>query len=452
MLSSERIDPGEVISGRYEIGNAIAGAPRHLVCRARENVSGREVVLKICREAKSAEGDSASGLRNEARIAEHAGHHPNVLTYYSIDHLRSVRGDTLLALVTEAAPEGSLRNLYERNADSTSIEDIFAVIRQVCAGLSHLHNKGVLHLDLKPENILLFGKTGKLADFESSVILGSTDAHPGDDQGDGLEIRKGTKAYMAPERFVVQRVAELGPAADIYSLGIMLYELVGGSGRPPWTGSAQYIRDGHLRKDPLQGSTMGAAVTRIISRCLQKDPGQRYQSIDELLPDLDAMEQEIAETNEPCVCDQEPSVEAKAEADAIYRELNQSASTGEIEEMLELLAEAENIYPSHPEGRLASLRLGRRVRAFSKSINSCAEAMASGNLSRALQHAKDAANINPESVPAKKLIGYLEPKVIEADLLGALEKRDFEQALKCAEALDDLEFNVCELPEPGVKS
>lgn len=454
LLSGERIEPGEVVSDRYELGEAIASAPRHLVCMANDKESGRKVVLKICRGSQDVVGSPATGLRNESRVAGHAGLHPNVLTYYSLDSLRSVRGDALLALVTEAAPDGSLRNHFHQNGGSgtTSTKDAFAAIREVCAGLSHLHDKGILHLDLKPENILLFGRTAKLADFESSVILCSKDIPSADDYGEGLAIRQGTLAYMAPERFVVRHVAELGPTADIYSLGIMLYELADSTGRPPWTGSTQYIRDAHLRKDPLNNSSMGPATARIISRCLQKDPGQRYQSINELLPDLDAIEQEVVGTNEPCADDHEPCAEARAEADAIYRELNQSMRAGDIEEMLELLDEAESICPSHPEGRLTSLRLGRRVRAFSGSIDSCAEALASGDLPEALQHAKAATDIYPESVPAKKLVEYLEPRVVEADLLRALEERDFDRALKCAEALDDLEYSLPALPPPGVKS
>lgn len=453
LLSSEQIEPDEVLSDRYEIGNTIASAPGRLVCRAHDKIAGHEAVLKISRESKDVEGTFTASLKNEARVAEHAGHHPNILTYFSLDRLQSIRGDTLLALATELAPDGSLRNLYHRDGpDISSPKEALAVIRQVCAALAHLHDKGILHLDLKPENILLFGKTGKLADFESSLIPASKKDIAANGQEEEPVCRRGTSVYMAPERFVVQHTEELGPTADIYSLGIMLYELIDSSGRPPWTGSARYIRSSHLREDPLRGSSFEPATIRIISKCLQKDPSHRYQSIDELLPDLDAMEQELLKTDESCTHNHAPCAEAKAEADAIYLELGQSVRDGDIEEMLELLNEAESIYPSHPKGRLTSLRLGRRVRAFSDSITLCAKTLASGDLAGALWHVKDAALVNPESTLVGKLIAHLEPKVIEAALLKALKARDFDQALKYAEMLDNLGFNVNALSASGEQS
>src|SRR5262249_43310308 len=155
---------------------------------------------------------------------------------------------------------------------------------EILAGtMAQVHRLGVVHRDLKPGNILLAADgTPKIADFGLAKLLGT-------DSGlTGSEAVLGSPSYMAPEQ-AAGRAKEVGPAADIYALGAIFYELL--TGRPPFRApTALQTLEQVKSADPVAPSRLVPSTPRdaetIALKCLQKEPGRRYTTAEDLAEDL----------------------------------------------------------------------------------------------------------------------------------------------------------------------
>src|SRR5690606_14818851 len=144
----------------------------------------------------------------------------------AMDPRREVfEGAEVIVLPTEFAPGGNLRQwLAERHEDSDArIEQGLELFRQACRGVAALHEAGLVHLDLQPDNIMLCTQRhgaplAKVSDLGTTRLSGVTLTTGGRERGGS-----GTPAYMAPEQFRAQRQMDIGPAADIYALGVILF-------------------------------------------------------------------------------------------------------------------------------------------------------------------------------------------------------------------------------------
>lgn len=263
---------GQSVS-HYEILKWIGAGGMGTVYRARDTRLEREVALKFLPPHLTSSPEARERLLVEARAAA-ALEHANVCTVYEIGETANGR-----AFIAMAICQGeSLRERLERGP--VAPEDAVTTATQIARGLAAAHARGIVHRDIKPGNVMLaVDGTIKLLDFglakRGDVTLTRAEVHPG------------TIAYMSPEQV---RGDALDPRTDLWSLGVVLYEMLTG-GRPFRGGGDQLVLQAILKDDPPPVSTVKpeipARLGRIVERLLRKEPGERYGSAVELLADLD---------------------------------------------------------------------------------------------------------------------------------------------------------------------
>lgn len=176
-------------------------------------------------------------------------------------------------IVSELLAGGNMRSwLQQRSQDSDTIRCGIEMITRVCRGLYEIHQAGVIHRDIKPENVIL-DRSGnpKIADFGLAKFQDTSEllTHSG--------ARLGTIAYMSPEQQVDSK--NISPVSDIYSVGIMLYEVV--TGKRPWQSNAADEQErilASLNTLPPSPNGIDRRLRRVCMRCVDPDPAQRYQS------------------------------------------------------------------------------------------------------------------------------------------------------------------------------
>jgi serine/threonine protein kinase len=176
-----------------------------------------------------------------------------------------VYGDQVV-IVSQYAPDGSLAEWLKRNGGhAPSMRAAIEMADGIMAGLHHLHSQRIIHRDLKPRNILLQGETPRLADFGLARVLQTSISS---------NVVAGTPAYMAPEAFRGQRSEK----TDLWSAGVILYELVAGKLPYPQT-DTESIAWAIINEKPAPlPNSLPPPVGHIIDRALQKDPARRYDS------------------------------------------------------------------------------------------------------------------------------------------------------------------------------
>lgn len=241
---------------------------------ARDALLEREVALKVLREPHAGSAEFAERFRREARHAA-ALSHPNIVQVY--DAGESTEGEPYMAM--EFVPGGTLRDrLLERGA--LPPRTAAAVALQIAEALSAAHRHGVIHRDIKPENVLVTENGDvKVADFG---IAKATDATAMTQTSFVL----GTVRYLSPEQAMGQPVS---PAGDLYSLGVVLYEML--TGEVPFQAEAPIaVAMKHLSQEPAPlwelEPTVPASLNALTLKLLQKDPHKRYGSAEALAKDL----------------------------------------------------------------------------------------------------------------------------------------------------------------------
>ena len=262
--------------GHYEILEEIARGGMGVVYRARQQFSRKIVALKC---VLSHYADSPATLARFRRESEAASllDHPNILPIYEVGETE----EGLPFFAMKFAPGGSLRD--GRVALGQSPRQVVPILLKVCRAVDAAHAAGLLHRDLKPGNILLDARGEPLvSDFGLAKWLDASS-----DLTRTLTIF-GTPGYIAPEQ--VRSPARMGPAADIYSLGAILFDLL--SGRPPFLGenALGVISQAAENNAPTLRSIVPSIdrnLETICIRCLERDPSARYVSAAALADDLE---------------------------------------------------------------------------------------------------------------------------------------------------------------------
>lgn len=234
----------------------------------------KQVAIKLI--APSANEQIKQRFRRERQILADLAH-PNIA--------RLLDGGTLNGLpfvVMEYVPGQSLRErLSERGA--LPIEEISAIVQQVCAGLADAHDLGVVHRDIKPENLIVAERHGQL----HATILDFGIAKLQQSQNTTSQTQNalilGTPSYMSPEQAAGAGLAEIDKRADIYSLGMVIYEML--TGKPAFHGDsfmAVLYQHQHVRPTPphetKSGMMISPAVSSVVMKALAKDPAERQQT------------------------------------------------------------------------------------------------------------------------------------------------------------------------------
>ena len=197
--------------------------------------------------------------------------HSNIVACHAVEHADDGR-----RLVLEYCAGGTLRS---HMLSPLSLADILDLISDVLCGLAHAHQQGIVHCDIKPENILLSYSDGrwraKISDFGIAKLV--------QDQPNPKGLgQTGSPAYMAPERFYCQ----YSPAADVYAVGITLFELL--LGKRPFTGTPTALQSAHLNQLPKTEHLL-EPLKPLIAKALEKLPARRYASATEMLAELRAL-------------------------------------------------------------------------------------------------------------------------------------------------------------------
>ena len=259
------------ISGRYDILGEVGRGGMGIVYKARDRETGEVVALKVLKPEISADPAVMQRFKNELLLA-HKITHKNVCRLYEFNRAGDV------AYITMEFVEGeSLRALLKKDG-RPDLKTSLALARQIAEGLQEAHNQAVVHRDLKPENVFVMPDGNvKVMDFGIARSL----------ETNTLTVTLvGTPAYMAPEQASGLRTDH---RADIYSFGLMLYEMVTGTptfqADTPMAMLLQQIQD--IPRPPQQIiPSLPAGLSRLILRCLEKDPDNRFATTEELVREL----------------------------------------------------------------------------------------------------------------------------------------------------------------------
>jgi serine/threonine protein kinase/tetratricopeptide (TPR) repeat protein len=263
--------------GNYEILEEIGRGGMGVIYRARQRHSRRIVAVKRVLGYHADSRETLARFRREAQAAASLDH-PNILPIYEV----SESEDGLPFFSMKFAPGGNLQEVGP--ALRNDPRQCVALVAKIARAVQHAHGKGILHRDLKPGNILLDAHGEPLvSDFGLAKWLDTTS-----DLTRTLTIF-GTPGYIAPEQ-ASGPAAQLKPAADVYSLGAILFDLL--AGRPPFLGShaLSVIRQAAETTAPKLRSLSKVAdrdLETICARCLEREPSARYPSAHDLAEDLE---------------------------------------------------------------------------------------------------------------------------------------------------------------------
>lgn len=264
---------GKIIDGRYEIIEEVGRGGMAIVYLAKCLVLNRYVAIKVLRPEFREDEEFIKRFKIEAQSAGNLSH-PNIVSVYDVGN----EGDTEYIVMEYV--EGITLKQYLGAKGVLPEKEAVDFAAQICSGLEHAHKKGIVHKDIKPENILIT-KEGilKITDFGIAKALNQGTITTG-----GMAM--GSVHYFSPEQ---ARGSFVDAKTDIYSLGVILYEMV--TGKRPFDGdSAISVAMQHIESEPVRPAIINPNISQsldtVILKAMKKDTFERYQSATQMLIDL----------------------------------------------------------------------------------------------------------------------------------------------------------------------
>ncbi|MHA0857311.1 Stk1 family PASTA domain-containing Ser/Thr kinase [Paenibacillus sp. CMAA1364] len=303
---------GHELGGRYEIIERIGAGGMALVYKAHDILLGRNVAIKVLRQQFVDDDEFIRRFRREAQSAASLSH-ANVVNIYDVG-----QEDEIHYIVMEYIEGHNLNEIIKERAP-LQVEESVRIASQICDALDHAHQNQIIHRDIKPHNILI-GRNGrvKVTDFGIARAVTSTTITQ---TGSVL----GSVHYFSPEH---AKGVITGEKSDIYSLGIVLYQML--TGTLPFLGESPIsVALKHLQEefdDPKSVNPLiPQSVENIIMKSMRKNPSERYHSAKEMLKDLDTCLQP-ERRNEPKIMFADADIDQTRAMPAI-KHMNKEAST-----------------------------------------------------------------------------------------------------------------------------
>jgi serine/threonine protein kinase len=287
--TGERPKPGTVFKGHYEFQDVIGEGGMSIVYKARDKMLGRTVAIKLMHTHIASSSRQIMRFQQEAKAASLLSH-PNVISIHEFGMIE----DGQPFLIMDYADGKSLSEIISTRG-RLPLTRALGIFVQVCDALSHAHHKNVIHRDLKPSNIMLCrGDRGedvaKVVDFGiAKIVQPEADKRALTQTGEVF----GSPPYMSPEQCAGW---PLNNRSDIYSMGCLMFEALSGS--PPFQGESLVVTVyKHMNEPPprlvLPGEKYPDVLEKIILKCLDKDPNERYHGMEQLRDDLQRVLDEI---------------------------------------------------------------------------------------------------------------------------------------------------------------
>lgn len=258
--------------GKYHLFEKIGDGGMAEVYRAYHPTLNRNVAIKFIRSEFSFDPRFRARFEREACISARFTH-PNIVQIFDFGVFND-RYYLIMEHISGLTLKEYLKQKYASGI-SLTLDEIVAIITQIGEALAYIHGAGVIHRDIKPENILITNEGHAwLSDFGVARIVGLDS----DQTSSGAIL--GTPAYMSPEH-ILSDASALSPASDLYSLGVILYEML--TGKPPYTANTPILVMLKHLKDPIPELNaprldLPDVIEDVIQKALAKDPSQRYQT------------------------------------------------------------------------------------------------------------------------------------------------------------------------------
>jgi serine/threonine-protein kinase len=270
MILGKNMDEMTLLNNRYHLLQPLGSGGMAVVYKAMDTMLERMVSVKILRENYSSDEEFRERFKQEAKAAANLSH-PNIVTVYDF----GLDNDKVF-IVSEYIDGTDLKSLI-RKRDHFSIEDAVGLIVQACAGIGYAHRAGLVHCDIKPHNMLVSNDFRlKVTDFGIARALATI--HP----DEKTDVVWGSPHYFSPEQ---ASGSAPSPASDVYSLGVILYEML--TGQLPFEASeATELARMHRNEIPLTPRHLKPSIPEpleeIVLKVLSKEPAARYRTADQL--------------------------------------------------------------------------------------------------------------------------------------------------------------------------
>jgi len=290
---------GAIVRGKYEILAKLGAGGMGAVYKARHLHFHEICALKVVKSHLLEEPEFLQRFRSEAQVMRRLNH-PNAVQVRDFDETEDGRPFMVMEFI-----EG--RSLDEVMTLEAPLDPARAarIAAQVCSALGAAHQLGIIHRDIKPSNVLLIaseeGEQAKVLDFGiAKVKEASSTLHKASLTGTGFVV--GTPEYMSPEQAMGMRGDSLDGRTDLYSLGIVLYEML--TGRLPFAGNTPVMMlVAHVQTQPPSPLTLRAdlppELARLVMRALEKNPDHRFSDADAMREELEAIAQELEPARTP---------------------------------------------------------------------------------------------------------------------------------------------------------
>jgi serine/threonine-protein kinase len=329
---------GTVINGKFRVTSLLATGGMGRIYLAEQAPLGRLVVVKVLRTPAIASDTVGTEFRKrflrEASILAKL-QHPNVVTLFDYGRIEGLKEEHYFMAMEYL--QGDTLSVRLRRARSLAVQDSLRILRQIARGLREAHRLGVVHRDLKPSNIMLVPEDDgvemvKILDFGIGKVLGDEEDQEITQEGAFL----GSPKYIAPEQVNERHV---DGRTDVYALGVIAYECL--CGQVPFEGQtnletilAHTNKPVPLMSDRVPGTQVPELVERFVRRCLEKEPSERPQSMEEVLRLITECEQRMfgatslgAMQTEPSPSQRTPVMRRAGDSGTVRLGPNQSGGT-----------------------------------------------------------------------------------------------------------------------------